>query len=162
MLASTIVLGIAAGLVSGGRWERLAELRFKWWPVLAIALGIRLAALFLGEVGLVPYLLAFAALIAAALADRGLPGMAFVIAGASLNFAVVLANGGMPIDPATAAGAGTYIPQDGLHIPLGGGTRLPFLADVIPVPWIQRVYSPGDLLIATGGFVLPFAASRRK
>ena len=47
-------------------------------------------------------------------------------------------------------------------IELDGATRLPFFSDVIPVPPIGRVYSPGDLLLATGGFVLPFAASRRK
>jgi hypothetical protein len=67
----------------------------------------------------------------------------------------------MPVDPAALASAGGSITQDGLHIQLDQGTRLAFFADVIPLPWIGRVYSPGDLLLAAGGFVLPFAASRR-
>lgn len=161
MLASTIALGLAAGLAAGGRWERLARLRIVWWPVLVLALGIRLAALFLGEVGLLAYLISFAAIVAGSFANRRLPGVPFFLVGASMNFLVVLLNSGMPIDPATAAFAGTYIPHDGLHITLTGDTRLPMLADVVPVPWIQRVYSPGDVLLAAGGFWMPFAVLRR-
>jgi uncharacterized protein DUF5317 len=160
MLASTIALGLIAGLIAGGQWDRLARLRIAWWPVLAIALGIRLAALFLGEVGLAVYLVSFGTIITGAYANRRLPGVPLFLVGASLNFLVVLLNGGMPIDPATAAYAGTYIPQDGLHITLSESTRLAAIADVVPVQWLQRVYSPGDVLLALGGFWLPFAALR--
>lgn len=163
MLASALALGVAAGWVTGGRRiARLAELQVRWWPLLLVAVVLRAAAPLLGDLSVVGYVLAFLGITAVALADRAIPGMSVVAAGATLNLIVVAANGGMPVDPQAVAAAGAAMPQDRLHIGLDESTRLPQLADVIPAPIFRSVYSFGDVLLALGGFWIPFAWLRRR
>ncbi|MGH2450014.1 MAG: DUF5317 family protein [Candidatus Limnocylindria bacterium] len=162
MLASAIVLGVAAGLIfGGGRASRLAELRVAWWPLLAGAIAARLGAVALGDLALAAYLLGFAGIVAVAARNFRLPGMTLIAAGSALNLLVIALNGAMPVDPAALSAAGTVMPADPLHEPMDGDTRLGFLGDVIPIPVVRLVYSVGDVLIAAGGFWLPFAWLRR-
>jgi hypothetical protein len=42
----------------------------------------------------------------------------------------------------------------GKHTLLTAHTRLPWLADIIPVPWLRSILSIGDLVLAAG--LLPF------
>jgi hypothetical protein len=74
-------------------------------------------------------------------------------------------NGGMPVMGAAAAAAGL---QGQLVLPIGdfvhvvgtAATRLPWLADVIPLPgpvWARFVPSAGDLLLYAG--VVAFLAA---
>jgi hypothetical protein len=163
MLASAIALGVTAGWATGGRrLGRLGDLRFRWWPVLAAAVALRVASPLLGDLSPVGYVIAFAAITAAALVDRSLPGMSVIAAGATLNLVVVAANGGMPVDAGALAVAGTAMPRDSLHVELTATTRFPQLADVIPAPIFRSVYSVGDVFLALGGFWLPFAWLRRR
>lgn len=163
MLASAIVLGVAAGWASGGRrFSRLGDLRIRWWPLLVGAVALRAAAPIFGDLSAAAYVLAFAGITAVALADRRLPGMSAIAAGATLNIVVVAANGAMPVDPAAVAAVGAQMHEDALHERLDGATRLPQLADVIPAPLFRSVYSIGDVLLALGGFWLPFAWLRRR
>ncbi len=78
----------------------------------------------------------------------GLPLMAL---GVTLNLAVVLLNGGMPV-PASQIGRMTY----------GGfytvGSRLSFLGDVIPGPMPGLLFSPGDIALFAGAFLVVVAA----
>jgi uncharacterized protein DUF5317 len=161
MLTSGVVLGVAAGWALGGRIGRLADLRVSWWPLLAVAIAIRIFAPAFGD-SLVAWIVGFVIIVAVALVDRSLPGMSVIAAGAALNLLVVLANGAMPVDAAAAVLAGTTIPSDGLHRELREGDALALLADRIPVAPINRVYSAGDLVLAAGGFWVPFAAMRRR
>ena len=163
MLASAIALGVAGGWLVGGRdLRRLGELRIRWWPLLAVAVVLRALAPVFGDLSAVAYVVAFGCIAAAALADRALPGMSAIAAGATLNWLVVAANGGMPVDPVALTAAGVSMPDDRLHIELGPATRLPQLADVIPMGVFRSVYSIGDVLLAAGGFWLPFAWLRRR
>lgn len=163
MLASAVALGVAAGWLAGGRHlERLGDLRIRWWPLLAGAVVVRVVAPLFGDLSFVAYVLAFAGITAVALYDRRLPGMSLIAAGATLNAIVVAANGGMPVDPAAVVTAGATMPSDRLHIELGPSTLLPQLADVIPLALYRSVYSVGDVLLALGGFWLPFAWLRRR
>jgi hypothetical protein len=163
MLASAIALGVASGwLVGGRRFDRLADLRISWWPLLAAAALVRAFAPVLGELSVVAYVVAFAGITAVALADRRIPGMSLIAAGATLNAIVVAANGGMPVDPAAVAVAGATMPSDRLHVELGPATRFPQLADVIPLALYRGVYSVGDVLLALGGFWIPVAWMRRR
>lgn len=161
MLASGIALGVLAGLALGGRLGHLAELRIAWWPLLAVAVALRLAAPALGDLAAVGYVLAFTAIVAVAVVDRTLPGMTAIALGATANLVVVAANGGMPVDASALVAAGASMPSDRLHVPLDASTRLAALADFIPVPVVRGVYSPGDVLLAVGGFWLPFTWLRR-
>ena len=86
----------------------------------------------------------------------------FAAFGGCLNLAVVVLNRGMPVDPGALAIAGVQIPRDALHVVLDAGTRLAFLADAIPIGLVRSVYSVGDIFIAIGGFLVPFAILTRR
>jgi hypothetical protein len=163
MLASAIALGVASGWLFGGRrFDRLAELRISWWPLLAAAALLRAVAPVFGDLSVIAYVAAFAGITAVALADRRIPGMSVIAAGATLNAIVVAMNGGMPVDPAAIPAAGATMPIDRLHHELDTATRFPQLADVIPVALFRAVYSLGDVLLAVGGFWVPYAWMRRR
>jgi hypothetical protein len=88
--------------------------------------------------------------------------IAAILLGASLNAAAILANGRMPYSPHAAAIAGR--PIDSVtpkNEPAHDGTRLAGLGDVIPVPPIRKVVSPGDVLISLGSASLIAVAMRR-
>jgi hypothetical protein len=99
-------------------------------------------------------------------ANLGLPGVPLIAAGLLLNVVVIVANGAMPVSTSAAAGAGVgaealRLADDPLREPLGDGTRLPLLADRVPVPapgWAQ-VVSAGDVLAAAGIGLLLIAGS---
>lgn len=161
MLASSVVLGTLAGLLLRGDWRNLRTLRIHWWQLALVAFGIRIVGV-LFALDVAAY--AVAILLSAVIAARNvhLRGAALVALGSSLNAAVVLLNGGMPVDQAAAAAVSAQtVLNDALHIPLDEHTRLPWLADVLPFPLFRSVYSFGDVLIAAGGFLLPFSALRR-
>lgn len=160
MLASGPVLGVVVGWALRGRIQRLADLRIQWWPLLAGAVSLRVFAGVLGDAAVLAYIVAFAAIVAVALANAGIKGMALVAAGGALNLAVVVANGGMPVDPTALAVAGASIPRDALHVPLSETTALALLADRLPMAVFRGVYSVGDVLLTAGGFWVPFAAMR--
>lgn len=107
------------------------------------------------------YVAVLVALIAVAFLNRMMPGALLLGAGISLNLIAIVANEGMPISVPAAHVAGLSIPADGLHHPMTESTHLKALVDVIPVPLFRNVYSAGDVVLAVGGFWLPFAALRR-
>lgn len=162
MLVSSIALGTVAGLVFRGHWRSLRHLRIIWWQFAFVALGLRLIALI---VGLPVWAHLAAIFLVAAVAARNwrIAGAPLVAVGSVLNALVILANGAMPFDAAAAAAVGALtLENDALHQELGPDTRLPWLADVLPVAPLRAVYSFGDVVIAAGGFWIPFSALRRR
>jgi hypothetical protein len=99
-------------------------------------------------------------------ANLGLPGVPLIALGLLLNVVVIGANGAMPVSTSAAADAGVatealQLADDPLREPLGDGSRLPLLADRVPVPapgWAQ-VVSAGDVLAAAGIGLLLIAGS---
>lgn len=162
MLASGPALGFALGWILGGDPRRLGDLRIRWWPLLALGVLLRVVAGWAGDAAPVAYVLAFGSIAAVALASARLPGVPLIAAGAGLNLLVVIANGGMPVDPAAVVAAGGRMPTDPLHLELTTSTALALLADVIPLPPVRGVYSIGDVVLTIGGFWLPFAWMRRR
>jgi hypothetical protein len=85
---------------------------------------------------------------------RSRPGLAVFVAGLSLNSLVIALNGGMPFSVRAAQLAG--LPPGPIafsrvgHRPLAPDSVLAPLADIVPVPGLQRVVSFGDLLILLG------------
>lgn len=156
MLVSGVVAGIAAGVAFGGDWRRLATFTLRWWPLLVVASALRLWTFFLPTAELAVYVLGFAGIGIVAALNWRIAGAALIAAGTFSNLVVVLLNGGMPYDPAHAASVGAPIPMDSLHVVLRDDTRLPFLSDVIPFGLGHAVYSIGDVLLAFGGFLIPF------
>jgi DHA3 family macrolide efflux protein-like MFS transporter len=156
MLVSGVVAGIAAGIAFGGDWRRLSTFTLHLWPLLVVGASLRL----IGEmVPTSPFAVYFVGLLCVAVvAARNwrLPGAALISVGTFSNVVVVLLNNGMPYDVGLAMEINAPLPNTGLHIALGPDTVTPFLADIIPVGIAGGLYSVGDVLIAFGGFLIPF------
>ncbi len=97
--------------------------------------------------------------------------MRILALGTVLNFAAIVANGGlMPVSPGARLQAGmTAIGQSGFGkvLPEGTGILLPvgqtnlwFLSDIIPSSLVGGVFSLGDVLIGVGLFAFFVEAAR--
>jgi hypothetical protein len=162
MLVSGLVAGFVFGLATGGNWRNLERFDLKLWPGLLAGAIARAVAPFLD--GLAPGASIAGLLLVASVAVLNLviPGAWLIALGSSLNAIVIIANGGMPVDPGLLAGSGKPPPSDGLHVILGPQTVLPFLADIWLVPLVNNIYSVGDLALAIGGFWMTFRLLRQR
>jgi Family of unknown function (DUF5317) len=162
MLASGVLLGVIAGYAFGRSWRPLMAVRIRWLPLLIAGLAVRALAPFVPAIAFPLYALALTSTAVSAAANVRLTGAALVALGGALNLAVVLANLGMPVDPAAVVSAGASMPSDPLHVVLTDATALRAFADVIPVSLAHAVYSAGDFCIALGGFLVPFVLLLRR
>jgi Family of unknown function (DUF5317) len=167
LLLVAVVLGLLAGVMTGGKLGNMANLSFRWpWLVVA-ALVVREATVLspLSRIDGMQYL--YAAALAALIAWTAwhiprLPGAWIVAAGAALNLIVVLANGASM--PVASALAGRLVDRghSGQYVVMGSGTNLNWLADWIGVPGpLGGAYSPGDAVIALGIAAVAFFATRK-
>ena len=157
MLASGVAAGIIAGVAFGGDWRRLATFSLKLWPLLVVAIALRLVGDFaFPDAPLALYLASLLGVAVVAGWNWRVPGALLIAIGTSLNLLVVGLNSGMPYDPLVATAVGAPLPNDALHVLLRTDTRLEFLSDVIPVGPVHSVLSLGDFLNALGGFLIPF------
>lgn len=151
------VVAAAFARLRGGRFERLAETRLRWVPLVVAATVVQTLATVLqppwleGGRGLGLLVLTQAAVAVFLVVNRSLAGMLLAGAGLALNVLVIVANGAMPVWGRAANIAGGDQAQLGLkHEVLNEDTRLPVLADVIPVPGTREIISIGDVLLAGG------------
>ncbi len=169
MIVLGIALGLIAGLVVGGRVDRLINVRLRWVGLIfaglalrigtqvAIANGVEIA----DQLRLPLYAGAFALLIAGLWPNRVHAGIWAVIVGAGSNALAIILNGGyMPVWGHSLAAAGlgpgelnsafhTLLPETfGAEFFLRGGP----IADIIPlpIPILTNVASLGDVFIGTG------------
>jgi hypothetical protein len=167
VLLVALVIGLVAGMVTGGKLANLAHLSFRWpWFVLA-ALVVREVTI-LSPFSRIEgvryiYVAALAALIAwTVLHIRRLRGAWIVAIGAAVNLIVVIANGArMPVAPALA---GSLVQRGhiGQYAVMGSGTNLNWLADWIGVPGpLGGAYSPGDVVVALGIAAVAFFSTRQ-
>src|SRR4051794_8553423 len=155
-----IPIAIALGLVTGGRYEALSRLRFRWAGLAVGGLLVQIALFtatgdeLAGPLGPAIYVASTAAVLVAVLRNVRMPGMVLVALGALSNLVAITANGGaMPADPSALVaagldGAGTHTNSVVLADP---GVRI--LTDVFAVPaWLPlaNVFSVGDVLIGVG------------
>jgi|SRR5450759_1897826 len=167
LLLVALVIGLLAGIATGGKLGNVANLSIRWpWLVVA-ALVVREAAILspLSGVDGVQYLYvaALAALVAwTAWHTTRLRGAWIVAIGAALNLLVVIVNGArMPV--ATEL-AGRLVERGhiGQYVVMGSGTNLGWLGDWIGVPGpLGGAYSPGDVVIAIGIAAVAFFATRQ-
>ena len=162
MVAVALAAAVVSGWLTGGSLERLARLHLPRAGLVPAAVGVQALGLLAGYAGLPPGpsyaagLAVSALLVGTFLARaRGVPGLGLVALGLGLNAVVVAANGAMPVSAVAAARAGAEdaaLAADLRHEPLDGRTRLPLLADVVPValPLRPEVGSAGDVLVAAG------------
>jgi hypothetical protein len=177
ILLAMVLLAFLSALLSGGKLGRLANLplRAPWLALLGFGLQIFIiyspTEMAQGLFGIRTLTLigSYAILLAFVWINRRLAGMLVIGLGLALNLTVMLANGGyMPITPdavkairpdyqleSVEMGARLKDTKD-ILLPREE-TNLWFLADifVLPPPFpIPSVFSPGDVVLAIGAFIL--------
>lgn len=158
---TVVVVAVAVSYLRGGRLTRLAEapLRATW--LLLVGLGLQVAVDVaaargaLGDASTAGWLLLLVSqllVLAWVVANHHLPGTVLIALGLAMNAVVIAANGAMPVSPAALAalGADPGVVPAGKHTLLTEGTRLPWLADILPVPLLRVVISAGDIVLAAG------------
>lgn len=164
LVAATMALGVAIGWLRGGRLARLEQVNLRAVPLLGLAAAAQVLV-FLGAADAA--LSARRGLLGAAhagalgflWANRRLPGAALIAVGTAANALVTVANGAMPVSARALRTMDAEIHRlpAGRHVladSVGGGARLPWLADMIPLPVLETVVSVGDVLLAAGAGVL--------
>jgi hypothetical protein len=158
LVVVAVLTALAVGRLAGGSCAGLTGLVLRRRRLVVAALVAQLVGVVVGGPVHAAGLLVSSGLVAAFLvANRGVPGTGLVAVGLAANALVVVLNGAMPVAPGAAERAGTATQDllagtDPRHELVHGTTRLPWLADVVPVPLPLRpeVVSPGDVLVTAG------------
>lgn len=158
LILLVLIAAVGLGLLFGGRVRRLAHARFRYAPVLVVALVAQAAV---GVAGPIALAVSQVAPIGFLWANRALPGMPLVAAGFALNAAVIVANGATPVARWALVAVGGQAVPAGRHRLLEESDALRFLADVIPLPPLASVVSVGDVVLAAGVGVLVVGLMRR-
>jgi Family of unknown function (DUF5317) len=163
-LLYAVLIGLAAGLLLGGRPGRLAEIPLRWtWLIVA---GMVIQGLLYSDpvsqrvaqvgpaVGPAIYVASMAMVLAAVIRNARIPGLVLVAIGGALNLAAIVANGGFM--PASLAALGSHVPPPGSgysnSVVLANPALAP-LTDIFALPdWLPagNVFSIGDIFIAVG------------
>jgi hypothetical protein len=170
LLLYAVILGLVAGVASGGKLAALGTTHIRLWPVALIGLFAQLLlfssplAAVVGPWGPSLYVVSTVAVLMALVVNLRQPGFWLIILGALANFTVIVANGGqMPAAPdawAALNGVAAVPTTDFSNSILAGPhTVLAFLGDnfVLPRPVpLANVFSIGDVLIGAGGALFVF------
>jgi hypothetical protein len=149
-----LVLSVAVGFLRGGRLRNLTEIRVTSWWLLPLAFLTLTASSFTpagqDDLAVALVLISYLPLLLFVWLNRDLTGIWIGGLGVLMNFTVIALNGGMPVLLAAAeiAGHDGELMLDAKHVLLDQSTRLPFLADVLPLP--NTVLSLGDVMLAIG------------
>ncbi len=159
-----IPIGLIAGLLLGGRIERLGDLRFHWaWLAIAglvaqIVLFSPAVAEVVGEAGPTLYVASTLAVFVAVVRNWRIPGLAIVAIGAACNLLAIAANGGiMPAAPDAIAALGMDAAEGFSNSVVMADPALRPLTDIFALPaWMPaaNVFSLGDVLIGVGVVVV--------
>jgi MFS family permease len=171
MFLSAILLALLTGALLGGGLPRLADLRLRWLPLLAVALAIRIGAVLMRanapdlDVPLGPaFILVYALILLWLAGNWRVPGLQIASVGIGLNTLAITLNGGMMPIWAQAFSAAGFQPDaiagDPFHFLASASNLTTFVSsgglfgDVIPIPLpiIRDVVSVGDVLLALGIF----------
>lgn len=155
--AVAVAIGIAIGLLTGGRLQHLGDRTFHAVPLLVAGVGLQLVSGLLTDVNVALVLLSYVALLAFCAMNLRLVGMGVVLVGLAMNSLVIAVNGGMPVRRSAVVAADIASYADLPEITLKGkrhfedeDDRLMFLADIVPVPLLHEVLSFGDLVMSVG------------
>jgi hypothetical protein len=171
MAFMTLVILCSAALL-GGRLERLAGLRLRHSWLILLALGIQVIITDVVPRGPRPvlvtlHLASYAAAGVALWANRALPGLLVLAAGALANAVVIALNGGtLPASRDALAAAG--LPTDGAGFANSGTVHdpvLPWLGDIVATPsWLpfRNVISIGDVVILVGVGIVVHTVTRSR
>ncbi len=124
----------------------------------------RVGGALVGDAGPALYVASTAVVLAVVLRNIRLTGLPIVAAGAALNLAAIIANGGyMPADPGALAAAGLRPAEGATNSVVLAQPALAPLTDVFGLPSgvpFANVFSVGDVLIGLGVAVAIASAMR--
>jgi hypothetical protein len=174
MVYDGILIGLIVGLIRAG-WKNgliaLSQVRIRGGLIFPVLLAFQLLLYFLHDkVNFIEqyngylFMLVYIVGLYVLWLNREQKGIMFIFAGVTLNFLVMLVNGGkMPVSlDAASVLDPIYVQmlQDGTatskHVALTGSTMLPFLGDIIPLtsPYPRdQVISIGDVIMNFGMFI---------
>ena len=165
-----LALGLAVGLLARGRVAGLANLQFRWAPLVLLGFAAQLllfsdaVAARVGDLGPPLYVASTAAVVVAVVRNARIPGMIIVAAGAVCNLAAIVANGGyMPTTAEAMDQLGRSAATLYSNSAIMPTAALALLTDLFAMPrWMPfaNVYSIGDVLIAVGVAVTVVSAMR--
>ena len=154
-----VVVGLVAGLIGGGRLERLAAIRFRLWWLAIVALAVQIALFspladaLSASIARLAYVVSTAIVGLVVGANLRIAGVPLIALGAVLNLAAIVANGGaMPASETALATAGISI-GDHTNSVAATSPALAPLTDVFALPaWLPlaNVFSVGDVLSGLG------------
>lgn len=153
-LFAVIAVSVAVSLLRGGKLSNFSEIYARGWWLLFVGFGMQIAANFVPAsnrgVGVWLILMSYVPLLVVVALNQRMPGMWITGIGILMNFTVIALNNGMPVLPEAIelAGGDPGMALSAKHVVLDAGSRLAFLADIIPVP--GSVISLGDVLLAVG------------
>jgi hypothetical protein len=163
-LALVLFLALVIAMLRGGRLINLADIQLRSWWLLLIGLALQGGTNLLPDrpwaepAGIAMVLVSFGLLMLLVILNREKYGMWLTGLGVLMNFAVIAANGGMPVlAEAAEVASGFTVSEPDLsgsfkHVLLDETSRLALFADVIPLRLasIGQVISTGDVLLAVG------------
>jgi hypothetical protein len=167
----SVVIGLALGVIVGGRAAGLADIRFRFGWLMLVGLLIQVVLFspavtdVIGRAGPPIYVGSTVLVAAALLTNWRITGVPIIVLGALSNLAAIVSNGGyMPADPAAVVAAGGEVPTTYSNSAIVAHPVLQPLTDIFALPeWLPftNVFSVGDVLIAVGVCVVIVAAMRR-
>jgi hypothetical protein len=180
LILAPLICGVIAGYACGGRlhWLAKTKIRMPWLLLLAAALqfvhfrstqvrhGLESA---IGISLMVPIFILVGTWILANLLHRPRAVQAallLIVAGGIMNAVVIAANGRMPYSEAAARAANQSAEEKARaasspkHVAADSTTKLAWFGDVIPVRPIEKVVSPGDVVLLLGVGALVACAMR--
>lgn len=159
LFVAVVGISFAVAFLRGGRLSDTDTMRLMWIPPAALLLQLANLGIASVQVKSVTTLISYVLVFVFIAANSSRQGLRVVLVGLLLNLTVIAANGGrIPVD----VDALRYVGQDPdwvlsgqgpKHMPMGEGTRLSFLGDVIPVKPLKRVFSIGDIFVYAGAFI---------
>jgi hypothetical protein len=159
LVPALIVLAVLVGWALGGRLRRFEELRIHRWGLAVVAVplqflpAVSIGVVAAGVVGPVMFATSYTLLLLFLMWNRWIPGAWVMAIGLLLNLAVVVANGGMPVQPEAIqrAGGDVVTLEDAVtskHHVMTEDDVLWRLGDVIAIPPpVATILSIGDVLL---------------
>lgn len=169
LVLPSFLVAVAIGYARGGRLAALGRLRLRWQGAAIIGFALQIL-LWPGGIWPLVYLyISFVVLAAFAVINIRTTGFVLVFAGIAMNFAVIVANEGMPVSGAAIVASGQASTMDEL-VNDGGAKHhlateeddLRFLGDVIAIRPLGQAISVGDVFTYGGVMVLIVAAMGRR
>ena len=164
------MVGVVAGMARPRLGAYARPARFTLLPWLGVGALANVSSTFLHDpVAPIALAASLAVLIAVAVANRHITGLAVIALGLGLNLVAVALNEGMPVRPSALVRAhvvkAAELPTTTLRGPRhleSAGDALAVLGDVLPLPLTREVLSFGDLLVIVGAADALRALARRR